>query len=95
MTEIEKLINLLTTHNIPYEITENLGTPQVWYPSRDNCVCDVICHRYCYGYAQGLLEMMGLVNEEEIGDSVEGYLTAKDIFDRIYADHFGTTKENK
>ena len=42
---------------------------------------------------KGLLEMMGLVDEEKIGDSVEGYLTAKDIFDRIYADHFGTAKE--
>lgn len=90
MTEMEKLIDLLNTYHIPHEVTENLGTPQVWYPSRKDCVCDVICHRYSYGYAQGLLEIMGLVNEDEVGDSVEGHLTADTVFGRIHAHYFGT-----
>lgn len=90
MSEMDKLIDLLNTYHIPHEVTENLDTPQVWYPSRKNCVCDAICHRYSYGYAQGLLEIMGLVNEAEIGDTVEGYLTASTVFGRIFNDYFGT-----
>ena len=31
---------------------------------------------------QGLLEIMGLVDEEEVGDSVEGWLTAEQVFER-------------
>ena len=90
MTEMEKLIDLLNTYHIPHMITENLGTPQVWYPSYQHCVCDVICHRYSYGGQRGLLEMMGLVDEDDIGDSVEGYLTADVVFGRIHAHYFGT-----
>jgi len=33
---------------------------------------------------QGLLEIMGLVDEEELGDTVEGYLTAVEVFQRIF-----------
>ena len=46
---------------------------------------DVICHKGSYGYEEGLLELMGtLLTEEELRyDTVRGYLTAKDIIERI------------
>ena len=89
MTQMNKLMNLLDIAEIPYEVTENLGTPQVWYPSRKNVVCDVICHQYSYGGRDGLLEIMGLVNEEDIGDEVEGYLDAIEVFCRIFNNYYG------
>ena len=92
LTEMEKLINLLETYHIPHEVLPDAidGDPQVWYPSRDDNICDVICHKYSYGYDEGLLEMMGLVDEEAVGDNVEGYLTAEEVFGRIHANYFGT-----
>ena len=87
MTEMEKLIKLLEEEKIPFETTECWGATQVCYPSSNNRVCDAVCHSFSYGHERGLLEIMGLVNEEEVGDSVEGYLTAEDVFERI-KNHF-------
>ena len=91
MTEMTKLINMLTEANIPFELTTDaVGTPnnQVWYPTHANPVCDVICHKYSYGGKDVLLEIMGLVDEKKSGgDSVEGYLTADEIFGRIAKYH--------
>lgn len=88
MTEMTKLINMLTEANIPFELTTDvMGTPnnQVWYPTYANPVCDAICHKYSYGGKDGLLEIMGLVDETVTDDSVEGYLTAETVFNRIHA----------
>ena len=94
--QMVKLMNILTLADIPYEVTECWGTPQVWYPSRKEAVCDVICHRGSYGYKEGLLEMMGLLTEEEgEEDDVVGWLTAWDVAQRIYAHYMSTTKEEK
>ena len=92
MTEMSKLINLLETYHIPHEVFPDHidGNPQVWYPSREDNICDVICHRYSYGHDKGLLEMMGLVDEEAVGEEVEGWLTAEEVFGRIHANYFGT-----
>ena len=52
----------------------------------DDFEWDVICHMGSYGYEKGLLELYGnLVDEEKDGDSVVGWLTAKDVIDRIEA----------
>ena len=84
MLEIEKLEIMLKVFNIPFEVTRHsTGTDQVWYPNRKNKICDIICFPGSYGYEQGLLEIMGLNNKNEIDDSCEGYLTADQIFDRI------------
>jgi len=94
MTEMQKLINKLAEANIPYEVATHpfTNTPQVWYPTRENPVCDAICHEFSYGYSEGLLEIMGLVDEKKSGgDSVEGYLTADEVFERI-AKHYRTHK---
>ena len=87
MTEMEKLIKLLEEEKIPFETTECWDAPQVCYPSSNDRVCDAVCHSFSYGHELGLLEIMGLVDEEEVGDSVEGYLTAEDVFERI-KNHF-------
>jgi hypothetical protein len=80
--EMNKLVGLLCLAEIPHEITECWGTPQIWYPSAEEPVCDVICHSGSYGHEEGLLEIMGLVDKDH-GDSVEGYLTAREVFRRI------------
>ena len=92
MNEMSKLITLLENAHVPYEARPNWdGTIQVGYPNFENPICDAICSRGCYGYERGLLEIMGLVDEEEVGDSVEGYLTAVEVFQRIFKHYrYGT-----
>ena len=47
---------------------------------------DAICHRGSYGVNEGLLEIMGdIVDEEAVGDRVEGWLTAEEVIERIEA----------
>lgn len=86
-TEMNRLIEMLNNANIPFELTTDINgnkNNQVWYPSYKNSVCDVICHQYSYGGDKGLLEIMGLLTEEEAEyDSVVGYLTAENVFKRI------------
>ena len=82
--EMAKLIKILKKSNIPFEVTSCEGAPQVWYPNRKHVVCDAVCHKYSFGGKDGLLEIMGLVDEEEVGDEVEGYLTAEEVANRIF-----------
>lgn len=50
----------------------------------DHWIWDAICHYGSYGHEQGLLEISGsLVDETKTGDSVEGYLFASDIIERL------------
>lgn len=92
-TEMNKLIEMLNDANIPFELTTDVcgnKDNQVWYPSRKNRVCDVICHQGSYGGEKGLLEIMGLLTEEEAEhDDVVGYLTAENVFNRI-KNHYET-----
>lgn len=82
--EMEKLILMLQVAGIPFETRDCYGTPQVGYPAFGVAlVCDAICHAGSYGHEAGLLEIMGLTDSEEIGD-VQGYLTAEDVFHRIF-----------
>lgn len=54
------------------------------YDKRGQYSWDAICHWGSYGYKQGLLEIMGsIVNEEEDGDCVVGFLTAQDVIERL------------
>lgn len=71
----------------------------IYYPSCDefrkgidssmyssNAVCSVIEGYGTFGYEQDLLEIMGLLTpEEDECDSVCGYLTAENVFERIKA----------
>jgi len=84
-TEMLRLITMLTALHIPYEVTADLeGNPQVWYPTRQNPICDAICHSFSYGGSDGLLEIMGLVDRN---DDVLGYQHAEEVLLRI-ANHY-------
>lgn len=100
MTELDKLEKYLKDNNIPYQrIDKRPGLTsrqwlelygagkdfhQICVPSRTNCEFDVICHQGSYGYEEGLLEIMGLLTEEEMEeDRVLGYLSAEDVIKRI------------
>lgn len=95
--EMGKLIEMLTAAGIPFEVQDHWsGTPQVCYPvgpaSSEGCICDVVCfpgspYGGSYGGNEGFLEIMGLVDEDETDDEVEGWLTAEQVFDRIKSDY--------
>lgn len=80
--QILRLCSMLQAANIPFELRDCWDGYQVCYPTKEVCVSDVVCHGGSYGHQQGLLEIMGLVDEEEVGDSVEGWLTAEQVFER-------------
>lgn len=97
LTQLDKLEAYLREHNIAYdridkeEVFEE--TPhgkyaveceqhQIIVPPQDKeRQWDVICHRGSYGHNEGLLEIMG--NIVRVNDSVEGWLTADDVIERI------------
>jgi hypothetical protein len=82
--EIATLIELLYEGGVPFELgTDVMGNVnnQVFYPSKDEKICDAICHEFSYGGKEGLLEIMGLVEVDD--DDVEGYLTASEVAYRI------------
>lgn len=81
MSQMEILINLLSAEGIPFEVSTHWSeTPQVFYPTIEDRVCDVISFYGSYGGAEGLLEIYGLSGTS---DGVEGWLTAEEIFNRI------------
>lgn len=89
-TEMDKLIGYLKIcppEKYTYSITERCGRPQVIFMDfqTGERVADCVCHIESYGHERGLIEAMGapLVNEKEVGDDIEGWLTAIDILSRI------------
>ena len=92
--EIRKLMRMLSDYDIPYTVNEYLDGVQVIYPETEtlqDAVCSVIEHFGSYGSESDLLEIMGLLTEEELeNDTVKGWMTAKEVFKRIHQ-HF---KEN-
>ena len=83
-TEMVRLELLLQEAKIPYRIDYVIGMPSVrYYGHGENLICDAICHSGSYGHEEGLLEIMGLTRN---GDSVEGWLTSEEVFDRISED---------
>ena len=66
--------------------TEGLGEQHqiIVYDERGCRQWDAICHWGSYGYEEGLLEIYGnIVDEEKDGDTVVGYLSARDVIDRL------------
>ena len=89
-TEMDKLIDYLKIcppEKYTYSVTECCGRPQVIFMDfqTGERVADCVCHSGSYGHELGLIEAMGapLVDEKEVGDEVEGGLTAIDIMARI------------
>lgn len=94
-TEIRKLQALLELDHIPHQVTRIFDGWQVWYPSKAEHVCDAIEHFGSYGAEQNLLEIMGLLTaNEEAVDSVKGFMTAKEVFERIKI-HYAQSRKEK
>lgn len=84
-TEIKKLRKLFKQAGYKTKFRHFLDGYQILVPEYD---FDVIEHWGSYGHEDDLLEIMGLYTEEECGgDSVKGYLTAQEIFDKFQKVH--------
>jgi hypothetical protein len=81
--EINKLASLLDKAGIPYEMNELFDGWVICYPNDVERESDVICHKYSYGHEEGLLEMMGLTED----DDVQGYMTAEEVFE-VWNKHY-------
>lgn len=77
---------MLENANIPHESYEYFNGINIAYPNKSNCVCSVIEHDGSYGRHVDKIEISGLLTKEESEyDSVAGWLTAEDVFNRITA----------
>lgn len=83
--EIFQLDEMLTAKEIPHVFHKWLDGWQIIYPEAgERRVMDAVENFGSYGNAQDLLEIMGLLTpEEKKCDSVLGYLTAEEVFERI------------
>ena len=100
-SELDKLEIMLKKANIPYERYASALIGQIFYPSKNKRVSDVII-LYVYSdklgltstsYGAPLLEQMGLVDENAVGDIVEGGLTAETVFER-WKNHYEEHKND-
>ena len=86
-TEIFRLKKMLEEAKIPFRFSENFnGGFHIVYSFEGEEVCSVIEHDFSYGREKDLLEIQGLMTEQEMEeeqDSVLGYLTADNVFERI------------
>jgi len=91
--EIRKLMRMLSDYGIPYSVYDMNDGINIQYPGDNTFVCSVIKHAFSYGGQLDLLEIMGLLTEEERKhDSVKGWMTAKEVFKRIY-NHYKEQKQ--
>lgn len=90
--EIFKLKEMLEKAQIPFVFKEHNDARngyQILYPADGiKRQCSVIEHSYSYGNEQDLLEIMGLLTDEEVEvDDVVGFLSAENVFKRIKKDY--------
>lgn len=85
--EILRLKDMLESAKIPFDFSELHGGYHIVYSANgDKRICSVIEHDSSYGREKDLLEILGLMTKEELEetqDTVLGYLTAEDVFQRI------------
>lgn len=80
--EILKLDRMLDEAGIYHELFRILdGWGVIYYGHGDDYVADAVQHYASYGGPADKLEIMGLC-DEDCGDSVQGWLTAENVFDR-------------
>lgn len=92
--EIHRLRGMLDLTKIPYFIHPLFNGYQICYPNSEEITCSIIEHDYSYGSKEDLLEIMGLLTEEEeVHDSVVGRLSAEEVFERISTDWKGRKGE--
>ena len=104
MNAITKLHELLTVANIPHDVSYDGMNAHLCYPggreyitkrgievlSSDETVCSAICGKTSYGGRENLIEIMGLLTDEEAeSDGVVGYLLPEEVFARIAAHYYG------
>lgn len=90
--EIFKLKEMLEKAKIPFvfkEYNDFRNGYQILYPADGiENKCSVIEHKFSYGHQQDLLEIMGLLTDEELKyDNVAGFLSAENVFERIKKDY--------
>lgn len=95
LDEFNKLEQYLIDKEIKYEradefkyhspFGEKVEYHQICVPTFDTKYreWDVICQTGSYGFERGLLEIMGSIVDPNCGDTVEGYLTADDVIQRL------------
>lgn len=98
-TEIFRLKEMLEKANIPFVFTDDGFDCKTFkyyhyhieYPcvyAEGKRICSVIQGSGTYGHEANLLEIMGLLKpDERRNDSVKGWLTAEDVFERIKEHH--------
>jgi hypothetical protein len=86
--EILRLEKMLIEAKIPHCIERAGDGWRIAYPmDGEKRVCSIVEHIGTYGYRHDRLEIMGLLNaNERKGDTVVGWLTAENVFDRIKRD---------
>jgi hypothetical protein len=85
LTELGKLCCWLATNNFRFTFKTFFDGAQIVVYSKDNSrAWDAVCHSGSYGHEDGLLEIMGcIVDEDECGDTVRGWLTANDVIEIV------------
>lgn len=82
--DILLLKEMLEKEEIPFDFDELFGGYIIAYPTKEDCVCSVIEHDYSYGASKDLLEIRGLLTQdEERYNDVVGYLTSRNVYNRI------------
>jgi len=87
ISEIDKLDEYLKEHSYNYDhiidSPQALKTNQIIvYDDNGDRAWDAVCNIGSYGFAQGLLEVMGKA-VVRVDDEVEGWLTADEIIERL------------
>ena len=82
---IKLLHEMLEKEEIEHDFFEDFGGYHIYvYDEFDKSIISVIENYSSYGHGEDLLEIMGLLTPEEREiDSVAGFLTAEDVFNRI------------
>ena len=82
--EILRLKGMLEKAKIPFEFSELFGGYHITHPINKFRICSVVEHDRSYGSEQDLLEIKGLLTENEKKyDYVLGYRSAEEVFNRI------------
>ena len=94
--EILKLHAMLLDKDIPHVIERDLDGWRINYPCTGlDRVLSAVEFKGTYGAEKDLIEIMGLLTPEELlMDSVKGYLTAEEVFNRIKEHYEEVQNEN-
>ena len=79
---ILRLADLCSAEGISFVVRPLFNGLQLVCPNLKTWELDVICHDYSYGRDSGLVEIAGVICEND-DDSVEGYLDIEEVFKRI------------